>query len=263
VGDSAGANLNASCITKCIENGIRIPDGMMFCYGPTLLNFSCSPARFMSFVDPLMSYNFIMRCLKAYAGQHCQNKKEIISSNDSENNTSKHISNYPDDFEKNIYDDDQDEKIPTDSDNEISVAWERAQQEADINNWQTNLSSIREGSVEDAENQPSCSKDETTTKSRSRTPSEDNIVFDIGKETVSSNRLQKKIQHMTNSFVTAMKSPFSQSSSSTKSLPDIVDDEFVFNLPNDYYLSPYLTPDEILRQFPPVDFMVSSFINNL
>lgn len=263
-GDSAGANLNAGCITKCIEKGIRVPDGMLFCYGPTLLTYSCSPSRFLSLVDPLMSYSFIMRCLNAYAGQK-DSQPSITGSGEKFSSNE----NPEKDFVKNVYDDDQEEKLASDSNPELTNAWEKAQMDDSMNSWQTNLVSISEGTSEESENkinQPSCSKDdeklssENEPKSRSRTPSEDNIVFDVGREEVGS--IQKKIKNMKNSFVNAIKAPFAQSSASKldhkiSNIPKNVEKEFVFNLPNEYYLSPYSTPDHILKQFPPVDFMVN------
>lgn len=66
-GDSAGANLSIGVVLKCIEMGIRIPDGMFLAYCPTLINFVPSPARLLCLMDPLLPFGFMMRCLRAYA----------------------------------------------------------------------------------------------------------------------------------------------------------------------------------------------------
>jgi hormone-sensitive lipase len=172
-GDSAGANLITACITKCIETGIKLPDGMMYLYGPSLIKFCSSPSRMMSLIDPLMSHGFLMRCLKAYVG-HCKTDSSEINKKFEECKN----------CEADVFDDDQEEGLTPSSPDQLNAIWERAQMDTEFNTWQTNLSSIREGS-EDSNiellNQPSCSKDnvfeapqsptdEKPTKSRSRTP---------------------------------------------------------------------------------------------
>ncbi|XP_075166336.1 hormone-sensitive lipase [Haematobia irritans] len=66
-GDSAGANLCIALTLKCIEQKIRIPDGLFLAYCPTLINFVPSPARLLCLMDPLLPFGFMMRCLRAYA----------------------------------------------------------------------------------------------------------------------------------------------------------------------------------------------------
>uniref|UniRef100_A0A1B0CEX7 BHLH domain-containing protein n=2 Tax=Lutzomyia longipalpis TaxID=7200 RepID=A0A1B0CEX7_LUTLO len=72
-GDSAGANLNLSCTLKCIEFGIRKPDGVLLMYCPVLVSFVVSPARLLCLVDPLLPFSFMMSCLKAYT---CPNEED-------------------------------------------------------------------------------------------------------------------------------------------------------------------------------------------
>ncbi|XP_055700251.1 hormone-sensitive lipase isoform X1 [Phlebotomus papatasi] len=72
-GDSAGANLNLSCILKCIEFGIRKPDGVLLMYCPVLVSFVVSPARLLCLMDPLLPFSFMMSCLKAYT---CPNEED-------------------------------------------------------------------------------------------------------------------------------------------------------------------------------------------
>ncbi|KAM8713679.1 hypothetical protein ACLKA7_013925 [Drosophila subpalustris] len=66
-GDSAGANLSIGLALKCIEQGVRIPDGLFLAYCPTLVSFVPSPARLLCLMDPLLPFGFMMRCLRAYA----------------------------------------------------------------------------------------------------------------------------------------------------------------------------------------------------
>lgn len=86
VGDSAGANLNLGCAIKCIELGVRKPDGLFLAYCPTLISFEPSPARLLCLMDPLLPFGFMMRCLKAYASPSeeiiAQNKEHVDKMND-------------------------------------------------------------------------------------------------------------------------------------------------------------------------------------
>ncbi|XP_030388505.1 hormone-sensitive lipase [Scaptodrosophila lebanonensis] len=66
-GDSAGANLSIGLALMCIEQGVRVPDGLFLAYCPTLVSFVPSPARLLCLMDPLLPFGFMMRCLRAYA----------------------------------------------------------------------------------------------------------------------------------------------------------------------------------------------------
>lgn len=46
--------------------GVRIPDGILLLYCPTLVNFVVSPARMLCLMDPLLPFSFMMGCLRAY-----------------------------------------------------------------------------------------------------------------------------------------------------------------------------------------------------
>lgn len=63
-GDSAGANLNIGVTLKCIELGIRPPDGLFMAYVPLLMSFVPSPSRLLCLMDPLLPFGFLMRCIK-------------------------------------------------------------------------------------------------------------------------------------------------------------------------------------------------------
>lgn len=66
-GDSAGANLCICLAMKCIEMGLRLPDGIFLAYVPVVVSFIPSPARLLCLMDPLLPFGFLMGCLKAYA----------------------------------------------------------------------------------------------------------------------------------------------------------------------------------------------------
>ncbi|CAG2066729.1 unnamed protein product, partial [Timema podura] len=66
---------------KCIELGLRIPDGLFLAYIPVLVSFVPSPSRLLCFMDPLLPFGFMMRCLKAYACPivNCESEMDDIS----------------------------------------------------------------------------------------------------------------------------------------------------------------------------------------
>lgn len=68
VGDSAGANLLAACLIKCIELGVEKPKGFLSIYGAYLLSPSTSPSRLMSVSDLLINFKGFMYSVKAYKG---------------------------------------------------------------------------------------------------------------------------------------------------------------------------------------------------
>ncbi|KAL7041376.1 hypothetical protein ACKWTF_000749 [Chironomus riparius] len=70
VGDSAGANLITALTIKCIESGVRLPQGLLSIYGLFLSNYSAIPSMMMGFVDMNLNYNHILRIFKSYAGHH-------------------------------------------------------------------------------------------------------------------------------------------------------------------------------------------------
>ncbi|XP_076043226.1 hormone-sensitive lipase [Oratosquilla oratoria] len=72
-GDSAGGNLVTGLTLKCLELGIRPPDGLFLAYTPFVFQIVPSPARLLAIMDPMLPLGFALRCLKAYAGQPSRN----------------------------------------------------------------------------------------------------------------------------------------------------------------------------------------------
>ncbi|XP_037293343.1 hormone-sensitive lipase isoform X2 [Manduca sexta] len=73
-GDSAGANLVASCTLKILNSGLRRPEGLFLAYAPLNVSFVPSPARLLCLMDPILPFGFMMRCLKAYASPNSSGK---------------------------------------------------------------------------------------------------------------------------------------------------------------------------------------------
>ncbi|KAL3885275.1 hypothetical protein ACJMK2_025359 [Sinanodonta woodiana] len=67
-GDSAGGNLALSTALMAVNYGIRIPDGIMVAYPVVLVQYTPSPARLLSMIDPLLPVGILTRCLAAYSG---------------------------------------------------------------------------------------------------------------------------------------------------------------------------------------------------
>ncbi|WAR05478.1 LIPS-like protein [Mya arenaria] len=67
-GDSAGGNLVVSTALRAVSYGIRVPDGILAAYPALLVQYTPSPARLMSMIDPLLPVGILTRCLAAYAG---------------------------------------------------------------------------------------------------------------------------------------------------------------------------------------------------
>lgn len=120
----------------------------------------------------------------------------------------------------------------------------------------------------------------------SRTFSEDNIVVDISREKLSAHGIQETLT----SAVSSIKNVIVGSTSteddnknevnnnnvnnekqsetlkrnyaftekkSTNDIPKASEDEFIFSVPRNYLMSPYLAPDDILKQFPKINILTT------
>ena len=57
-----------STAVRAVSFEIRVPDGIMSAYAPVLIQYTPSPARFMSMIDPLLPVGILMRCLAGNSG---------------------------------------------------------------------------------------------------------------------------------------------------------------------------------------------------
>uniref|UniRef100_A0A915HQN9 Hormone-sensitive lipase n=1 Tax=Romanomermis culicivorax TaxID=13658 RepID=A0A915HQN9_ROMCU len=68
-GDSAGAHILTSVTLRAIQMTVkRLPDALVLIYSPFLVEYSPSPSRLLSFLDPLLPPGIMARCLAAYIG---------------------------------------------------------------------------------------------------------------------------------------------------------------------------------------------------
>lgn len=106
----------------------------------------------------------------------------------------------------------------------------------------------------------------------SRTMSEENIVFDISRDTISVQNFQEKVQRVASTLVDTVSSTITQITTSNRpiirnyscddadefrlldneSVPVSPSADFIFTVPKDPYLSPIYASDEVLKQFPPI-----------
>lgn len=136
-GDSAGGNLNTACVVKCLNMGIPIPRGLFNAYTPFLVNFASTPARFLSLVDPLLPYGFIMRVFKSYGAV----KLDYSTTSDGGVAETEAKSNK---LVEDVHDDDIQELASPDSSDNLETMWNKIKNNAEESEWQTNLGSIRE-----------------------------------------------------------------------------------------------------------------------
>ncbi|KAL0487455.1 lipase [Acrasis kona] len=61
-GDSAGGNIVSALLVRLIQEGLRLPDGLVLSYPATYLHFSPSPARLMSTLDPILNTHVLELC---------------------------------------------------------------------------------------------------------------------------------------------------------------------------------------------------------
>lgn len=70
VGDSAGGALNTACVIKCIQMGVPVPKGLLNIYTMLDVSFGVTPSRFLTLIDPLLTYGQSVQVFKAYNVDH-------------------------------------------------------------------------------------------------------------------------------------------------------------------------------------------------
>ena len=112
----------------------------------------------------------------------------------------------------------------------------------------------------------------------SRTNSEENIVFDVARDTINVQNFQEKVHRVASSLVDTVSSTITQITTSNRPIINrncsyddadefkMFDDEmvpspssdFIFTVPQDPFLSPLYAHDDILRQFPSIKIVTLS-----
>ena len=63
-----GGNLIVALTLKLIEEGLRLPDGIVPAYPPLRVQYAPAPSRMLALMDPLLPPGILKLCLRAYAG---------------------------------------------------------------------------------------------------------------------------------------------------------------------------------------------------
>lgn len=231
-GDSAGANLNLGVTLKCLQLNIRKPDGIFMAYTPVLVDFVLSPSRLLCLTDPLLPMGFLLRCLKAYAAECSKSESEsfaevsesdlialALSPNGDETNDAHKLASLPSDSTLNSV-------TLTEVD-----GTEHLQDEAKSQEYVNKFINLYQN----------CSKTNTSTHAGSSTANTENNVSKNDKSwsffgwSLSGRHRESRELDIEN-----VKSPM---------------EEFIFTVPRDPYLSPYLAADHLLAQLPPVKML--------
>lgn len=61
--------------------GLRLPDGILACYAPFNVEFSPSPSRLLTLLDPLLPVGILTQCLAAYTGMSTGKSNESETKN--------------------------------------------------------------------------------------------------------------------------------------------------------------------------------------
>lgn len=71
VGDSAGGTFTMALAMKCLEAGVRLPDGILVCYGLLRLQ-PMNPSRYLGLIDPIVPFGLLRKCVDCYLGEEHQ-----------------------------------------------------------------------------------------------------------------------------------------------------------------------------------------------
>jgi acetyl esterase/lipase len=66
ISESAGSSIFMSCIIKCIQNSIRLPDRSIVVYGVITADSTVSPSRLLGIIDPILPLNLMLILLSSY-----------------------------------------------------------------------------------------------------------------------------------------------------------------------------------------------------
>ncbi|XP_076246671.1 hormone-sensitive lipase [Calliopsis andreniformis] len=241
VGDSAGANLNLAVTLKCIELNIRKPNGLFMAYSPVFVDFILSPSRLLCVTDPLLPMGFLIRCLKAYAAT--DNKNSV---REKENDVAECAKSDTESFAE-VSESDLIALALSPNEDETNDAHKLASLPSD-----STLNSVSLTEVDGAEH----SREETKSREYIKKFLELYKNTGISAATyVASNSIQTNILKPERSwslFGWSLKGNHRESRELDIENTKIPLEDFVFTVPRDPFLSPYLASDNLLAQLPPI-----------
>ncbi|XP_065352400.1 hormone-sensitive lipase [Cloeon dipterum] len=282
VGDSAGANLNLGVALKCIEMGLPRPHGMFLAYVPVLVAFIPSPARLLCFMDPLLPFGFMMRCLKAYAGHlSIDTKKDEQKSEENIDDLPYFEGEIPaknskaDEEMKGQLEDESLTELPLRSPSKFS------DHESDS---MTTVSLVSPPALQPENSAAARSRkyvaqflDRYVQNDKIKDDEEQDVLFEAPQAENSvppSPTLVERFSSMASSFTghfsvsgsSLSREPSLEAACGSPALPldpseldQMLDkdptEEFKFTVPKDPYLSPYFASDKVLKQLPPIKIL--------
>lgn len=230
-GDSAGANLNLGVTLKCLQLNIRKPDGIFMAYTPILIDFVLSPSRLLCLTDPLLPMGFLLRCLKAYASDCFKSESEsfaevsesdlialALSPNGDETNDAHKLASLPSDSTLNSV-------TLTEVD-----GTEHLQEEARSQEYVNKFFGLYRN----------CGTNAST---------------HIGNGTINTENNISKNDKSWSFFGWSLSGRHKESRELDIENAKSSMEEFIFTVPRDPYLSPYLAADHLLAQLPPVKML--------
>jgi hypothetical protein len=124
--------------------GIKLPKGIFNAYSPFLVNFASTPARFLTLVDPLVPYGFIMRIFKCYGASKPFDNNESVDDVDESSDHEK-ITDVKDEKDDKEYSG----LLSPESSKCLEIVWQKVKHSTETPDWHSNLNSIEENITED------------------------------------------------------------------------------------------------------------------
>lgn len=121
--------------------GIKLPKGIFNAYSPFLVNFASTPARFLTLVDPLVPYGFIMRIFKCYGASKPFDNNECVDDVDESSNQDQ-VTDVKDEKEYSGL-------MSPESSKCLEIVWQKVKHSTETPDWHSNLNSIEENITED------------------------------------------------------------------------------------------------------------------
>ncbi|KAG6803591.1 hormone-sensitive lipase isoform X1 [Apis mellifera caucasica] len=245
-GDSAGANLNLGITLKCLQLNIRKPDGIFMAYTPVLVDFVLSPSRLLCLSDPLLPMGFLLRCLKAYIPS--DNKKVT---REKEHDVAECIKSDSESFAE-VSESDLIALALSPNGDETNDAHKLASLPSDstLNSVTLTEADGMEHLQEEAKSQEYINKFFELYRNCGT-----NTSTHIGNGTISEDNNISKNDRSWSFFGWSLSGRHKESRElDTENIKSPLE-EFIFTVPRDPYLSPYLASDNLLAQLPPIKML--------
>nr|XP_033325871.1 hormone-sensitive lipase isoform X1 [Megalopta genalis]XP_033325873.1 hormone-sensitive lipase isoform X1 [Megalopta genalis] len=247
-GDSAGANLNLGITLRCIELNIRRPDAIFMAYTPVFVDFVLSPSRLLALTDPLLPMGFLIRCLKAYAAT---DTKKMANSREKENDIVEGNKSDTESFAE-VSESDLIALALSPNGDETNDAHKLASLPSDTT---LNSVSLTEADVE-TENPTGVKSQEYIKRFLDLYRNSGiNPAAYMGNSAVSTNNAISRNGRSWSLFGWSLTGKHRESRELDIENIKNFSEEFMFTVPRDPFLSPYLAPDNLLAQLPPISML--------